>query len=148
MELENKIKEDLKEAIKKGDTNVRDVLRMLSSDLKNEFIKSRKELEDKDVLGVVRRNIKIRKDAIDQFVQGGREDLAAKEKEELAILERYQPQQMGEDEIRSTVKGVVTRMEGADAKNFGMVMKEAMKEMEGKADGALVSKIVKETLIG
>jgi len=148
MELEDKIKEDLKEAIKKGDTTVRDVLRMLSSDIKNEFIKNRKELEDKDVLGIIRRNIKSRKDAIDQFTQGGREDLAAKEREELAVLEKYQPQQMSEDEIRSAVQRVVARMEGADAKNFGMVMKETMKEIEGKADGALVSKIVKETLIG
>lgn len=148
MELENKIKEDLKEAIKKGDTTVRDVLRMLTSDIKNETIKIQKELDDRDVLAVVRRNIKSRKDSIEQFSKGGREDLAEGEKAELAVLEKYQPQQMSEDEIRFAVEAVVARMEGDNAKNFGLVMKEAMKDVEGRADGTLVSKIVKEALIG
>ena len=148
MELEDKIKEDLKEAMKKGDGETRDVLRSLTSDIKNEFIKTRKELEEKDVLNVIRRNIKSRKDSIEQFLAGGREDLAEKEKAELVILERYQPAQMSEDEIRSAVKSAVARLDEKDAKNFGIVMKETMKDTEGKADGALVSKIVKETLIG
>ena len=146
MELEDKIKEDLKEAMKKGDSETRDVLRSLTSDIKNEFIKTRKELEEKDVLNVIRRNIKSRKDSIEQFLAGGREDLAEKEKAELVILERYQPAQMSEDEIRSAVKSAVARLDEKDAKNFGIVMKETMKDTEGKADGALVSKIVKETL--
>lgn len=148
MELEDKIKEDLKEAMKKGDSETRDVLRSLTSDIKNEFIKTRKELEEKDVLNVIRRNIKSRKDSIEQFLAGGREDLAEKEKAELVILEKYQPAQMSEDEIRVAVKSAVARLEEKDAKNFGIVMKETMKDTEGKADGALVSKIVKETLIG
>jgi len=148
MELEDKIKEDLKEAMKKGDSETRDVLRSLTSDIKNEFIKTRKELEEKDVLNVIRRNIKSRKDSIEQFLAGGREDLAEKEKAELVILEKYQPVQMSEDEIRVAVKNAVARLEEKDAKNFGIVMKETMKDTEGKADGALVSKIVKETLIG
>ncbi|MDD3006514.1 MAG: GatB/YqeY domain-containing protein [Candidatus Pacebacteria bacterium] len=148
MELESKIKEDLKEAMKKGDNATRDVLRMLTSDIKNETMKVRKELDDKEVLGVVRKNIKSRKDSIEQFVKGGREDLAAQEKAELVILEKYQPVQMGEDEIRLVVKKALVNLDEKDAQNFGLVMKEAMKDIEGKADGAIVSKIVKETLIG
>lgn len=148
MELESKIKEDLKEAMRKGDSVTRDVLRMLTSDIKNEAMKVRKELEDKDVLCVVRKNIKSRKDSIEQFVNGGREDLADKEREELAILEKYQPEQMSEDEIRSAVKKAIENLDEKDAKNFGLVMKESMKAVEGRADGVLVGKIVKETLIG
>lgn len=148
MELESKIKEDLKEAMRKGDSVTRDVLRMLTSDIKNEAMKVRKELEDKDVLGVVRKNIKSRKDSIEQFVNGGREDLADKERDELAILEKYQPEQMSEDEIRSAVKKAIENLDEKDAKNFGLVMKESMKAVEDRADGALVGKIVKETLIG
>ena len=148
MELESKIKEDLKEAMRKGDSVTRDVLRMLTSDIKNEAMKVRKELEDKDVLGVVRKNIKSRKDSIEQFVNGGREDLADKEREELAILEKYQPEQMSEDEVRSAVKKAIGNLDEKDAKNFGLVMKESMKAVEGRADGVLVGKIVKETLIG
>ena len=148
MELESKIKEDLKDAMRKRDNATRDVLRMLTSDIKNETMKVRSELEDKDVLGVVRKNIKSRKDSIEQFSKGGREDLAEKEKSELAILEKYQPAQMGEDEIRIAVKKAIETLSESDAKNFGLVMKESMKDIEGRADGALVSKIVKETLIG
>ncbi len=148
MELESKIKEDLKEAMRKGDNVTRDVLRMLTSDIKNEAIKLQKEPDDKDVLGVVRRNIKARKDSIEQYMAGGREDLAEQEKGELSVLEKYQPAMMSEDEIRSTVASAVGSLGEAEAKNFGLVMKEAMKATEGRADGALVSKIVKETLNG
>jgi uncharacterized protein YqeY len=148
MTLEEKIKEDLNAAIKAGDTNTRDVLRGLVSDLKNEFIKTRTQLEDKDALAVVRRNIKSRKDSIEQFTAGGREDLAGKEKEEISILEKYVPQMMSEQEIETVVRSVISRMEGDAAKNFGLVMKEAMKETEGRADGSLVSQTVKRILIG
>jgi hypothetical protein len=148
MELENKIKEDLKEAMRKGDSVTRDVLRMLTSDIKNEGIKLQKELNDKDVLGVVKRSIKARKDSIEQYTAGGREDLAEKEKAELEVLERYQPAQMSEEEIRAAVKNVIGTLAESDAKNFGLVMKETMKATEGRADGALVSRIVKETLNG
>jgi len=148
MKLEEKIKEDLKEAIKTGDNARRDVLRFLSSDIKNEFIKLRKELDDKDVLAVVRKNIKSRKDSIEQYTSGGRADLAEKEQAELNILENYMPQQMSEAEIEKVVADVVTNMNESDRKNFGLVMKEAMKATDGRADGGLVSKIVKKTLVG
>lgn len=148
MGLESRIKEDLKEAMKKGDSVTRDVLRMLASDIKNEAIKLRRELDDKDVLGVLRRNIKARKDSIEQYAAGGREDLAEQEKGELEVLEKYQPAQMSEEEIRSAVKDAIGALGEDDAKNFGLVMKETMKATEGRADGALVSKIVKETLNG
>lgn len=148
MKLEEKIKEDLKEAIRQGDNATRDVLRFLTSDIKNEAIKVRRELEEKDILAVVKKNIKSRKDSIEQFVKGGREDLADKEKAEISILEKYQPEQMGEEQIEAIVKDVVGRMDEKDSKNFGLVMKEVMKETDGRADGAVVSKIVKKTLIG
>jgi uncharacterized protein YqeY len=148
MELESKIKEDLKEAMRKGDNVTRDVLRMLFADIKNEGIKLQKEPDDKDVLGVVRRNIKARKDSIEQYTAGGREDLAEQEKGELAVLEKYQPAMMSEEEIRSAVKSAIGNLSETDARNFGLVMKETMKATEGRADGTLVSRIVKEALNG
>jgi uncharacterized protein YqeY len=147
MELEEKIKDDLKEAIKTGDALKRDVLRFLTSDIKNEFLKTRKELDDKGVLAVVRKNIKSRKDSIEQYVAGGRDDLAEKEKNELSILEKYMPPEMSEDEIEIAVRNAVAKIDTGSAKNFGLVMKEVIKETEGRADGSLVSKIVKKTLI-
>jgi uncharacterized protein YqeY len=148
MKLEEQIKEDLKDAIKSGDGEKRDVLRFLSSDIKNEVIKTRKELEDKDVLAVVRKNIKSRKDSIEQFTKGGRADLAEREQAELSILEKYMPEQMSEEEVEVIVKKTVEKMDAEQAKNFGLVMKEIMKETDGRADGAVVSAVVKKTLIG
>lgn len=148
MELEAKIKEDLKAALKGADTETRDVLRSLSSDIKNEFIKTRSELEDKQVLAIIRRNIKARKDAMEQFAQGGRQDLVAKEQAELTILEKYMPALMSEQEIEAIVNAVIAKMDEAEAKNFGSVMKEVMNQTEGRADGSLVSQMVKKALIG
>lgn len=150
MELEDKIKEDLKDAIRNKDSATRDVLRFLTSDIKNEMIRirSERELEEKDVLAVVKKNIKSRKDSVEQFTQGGREDLAAAEQAEIAILEKYMPEEMSEAEVEAIVKRVLANLAGDQAKNFGMVMKGVMQETDGRADGALVSKIVKKTLIG
>lgn len=148
MTLEEKIKADLKEAIKSGDDTTRDVLRFLSSDIKNEAIKLRKELEEKDVVNVIKRGIKSRKDSVEQYTNGGRADLAEKEQKEISVLEKYMPEQMSEDEIKAIVQKVIQNMDATQAKNFGLVMKEVMKETEGRADGSVVSKVVKETLVG
>lgn len=148
MKLEEQIKNDLKEALKAGNVETRDVLRVLTSDIKNEAIKTQRELEDKDVAAVIKRGIKSRKDSIEQFISGGRADLAEKEKAEVAILEKYMPEQMDEREVEDVVKKVVEKMDPASAKNFGLVMKEVMKEIDGRADGALVSQAVKKTLMG
>lgn len=148
MKLEEQIKNDLKEALKAGNAETRDVLRVLTSDIKNEAIKAQRELEDKDIVGVLKRGIKSRKDSIEQFISGGRADLAEKEKAEVSILEKYVPEQMSEQEVEDIVREVVDKMNPASAKNFGLVMKEVMKEIDGRADGALVSQAVKKTLMG
>ena len=148
MKIEEKIKEDLKAAMKGGDKFKVEVLRGINSNIKNEIISKQKTLEDGDVVAIVKKNIKSRKDSIEQFSKGGREDLAEKEKAEVAVLEEYMPEQMGEAEVESIVKKVVAEMNDTEVKNFGLVMKAVMKETEGKADGNLVSGIVKKTLIG
>jgi len=148
MELEEKIKSDLKEALRAGDGATRDVLRFLSSDIKNEAIRVRKDLEDKEVLAVIRKNIKSRKDSVEQFMAGGRADLAEKERAEIEILEKYMPTMMTEQEVEAVVKDVIGKMDAEAAKNFGMVMKEVVKAVDGRADGGMVSQLVKKTLIG
>lgn len=148
MTLEEKIKTDLKNAIKTGDEATRDVLRFINSDIKNEEIKLRKDLEEKEVINVIKRGIKSRKDSIEQFLKGGREDLAEKERAEVSVLEKYMPQQMSESEIEAVVNEVVKEMAPDQVKNFGLVMKEVMKRVDGKADGAAVSNAVKKTLAG
>jgi uncharacterized protein YqeY len=147
MEIENRIQSDLKEAIKSGDSFTRDVLRLLSSDIKNKAINDRKELTDEDVLAIVKKNIKSRKDSIEQFTKGGREDLAAQERSEVELLEKYMPEQMGQQQIEEIVKKVLSEMDASESLNFGIVMKKVMVEIQGKADGSVVSEIVKKALI-
>ena len=144
--LKQTILEDLKSAMREGNTAKRDTLRMLDSMIKNvEIDKKKKEegLSDEEIQEVVTRAIKQRKDAIAQYIEGGREELAAKEKEEIEILSAYVPAQMGEDEVRSAVQEIISASGEVD---MGKTMGAAMAKLKGKADGALVRKIVEEEL--
>ena len=146
MSLKKKIKSDLKDAMKSGDSVVRGVLRLLSSDIKNEEISLKKELADDNVLKIIKKDIKRHKESIEQYKTGGRKDLVEQEEKELEILEKYMPEQMGEEEIRKIVSDVVEKLKATDASDFGKVMGMAMKEIGGNVDGSIVSKIVKEEL--
>lgn len=146
MNLKEKIKGDLKNAIKNGDSVVRGVLRLLSSDIKNEEIAGKKELIDDDVLKIIKKDIKRHKESIEQYKTGGRKDLVEQEEKELEILEKYMPEQMSEDEIRKIVSGVIEKLGATNASDFGKVMGMAMKEAGGNVDGSVVSGIVKEEL--
>jgi uncharacterized protein YqeY len=146
MDLKEKIKNDLKNSMKSGDNITRGVLRMLSSDFKNLEIDKKKELTDDDVVEIIKRNIKSRKDSIEQYTKGNREDLASQEKNELKILEKYMPEQISEEEIRKIVKKIISESEASSASDFGRVMGMAMKEIGNKADGNVVGRIVREEL--
>lgn len=146
MNLRDKIKNDLKNAMKSSDNITRDVLRVLNSDFKNLEIDSKKELLDDDIVKIIKKNIKSHKDSIEQYKKGNREDLVIQEEKELKILEKYVPEQMSEDEIRKIVIDVISKSEAVGASDFGRVMGVVMKEVGNKADGGLVGRIVKEKL--
>lgn len=143
MSLEKDIEQDYKEAFKaKQETEV-STLRMLRSALKNLIIdKKTDSLSDEDVLSVIKKEIKKRKDSVESYKKGGREDLASKEEAEMAILEKYMPEMMSEEQISQIVDSVVS----AGQTNFGLVMKEVMAKTKGQADGQVVQKLVKEKL--
>ncbi len=146
MNLKERIKDDLKNSMKSGDNIVRGVLRMLFSDIKNVEISEREEISEEKIIEIVKKNIKSRKDSIEQYVKGNREDLASQEKAELKIIEKYMPAQMSEDEIRKIVINVISKSEAVSASDFGRVMGIVMKEVGNKADGNLVGGILKEEL--
>lgn len=104
------------------------------------------EATDEDVLAVINKEVKQRKDSIDQFEKAGRQDLADKEKAELGILESYLPEQMGEDEVRRLVEEAVSSTGASSPSDMGKVMGALMPKVKGKADGTLVSRLVKEAL--
>lgn len=149
MSLKAKILEDLKSAMKEGDTVKRDTLRMLDSMIKNvEIEKMKKEegLADEEVQEVIARAVKQRKDSVTQYEAGGRSDLADKEQKEIAVLSGYMPAQMGEDEIRMAVKETISEVGASGKAEMGKVMGPAMAKLKGKADGQIVRKIVEEEL--
>lgn len=149
MNLKEKILADLKEAMKAGEAEKRDTLRLLSSAIKNEEIsKIRREggLEDGEAIEVIARMIKQRKDSVEQYEKGGRMDLAEKEQKEIVILSAYLPEQLSAEEVKKAVLAIVSSLDEAKKNNFGAVMQEAMKQLKGKADGKMVKDIIEETL--
>jgi len=149
MALKQKIISDLKSAMKEGDTIKRDTLRMLDSMIKNteiEKLKKESGLGDEEILSVISRAIKQRKDSVAQYEAGKREDLAEKEKKEIEILMAYMPKQLGEEEIKTAVKEIISEIPEASAKDMGKIMGLAMGKLKGKADGQMVRKIAEEEL--
>ncbi len=150
MLLKEKINSDLKEALKAGNAEKRDTLRFIVSAIKNaeiEKIKKEEGLNDEEVIEVVSRQIKQRKDSVEQYKKGNRPDLAEKENKEIEILLKYLPKQLSEEEIRKEVKKTILQI-GASSANFGKIMGEAMRNLKGKADGNAVKKILQEELSG
>ncbi|MGD2278624.1 MAG: GatB/YqeY domain-containing protein [Candidatus Omnitrophota bacterium] len=145
--LENDINEALKQALKAGEKIKISSLRLLINEIKNKKIADRTEkLEDEKVIGVIQKMAKQRKDSIEQFKKGNREDLAKKETEELAILEEYLPEQMSEDELTGIVAESIKAVGATSMKEMGGVMKEVMGRVQGQADGKTVSELVKKLL--
>lgn len=149
MSLKEKISSDLKEAMKAGDSVRRDALRMLESAIKNSEIEKKKKdegLSDQEVVEVVSRGIKQRRDSIEQYEKGGRIELADKERKEIEFLMAYVPEQIGEDKIREVVKEIIAQSGASSGEDMGKVMGQSMGKLKGQADGNLVKKIVEEEL--
>lgn len=142
MGLKEKIEDDTKGALKSGEKDKVSALRMLSAAIKNRQIEKRRPLTDEEVIESVHSLIKQRRDSIEQFAKGGRQDLVDKESAEIKVLEVYLPPQMSAEEIESRVREVAAQ----GPKDMGKVMKAVMPLVSGRADGKLVSEIVKKVL--
>lgn len=152
MSLKEQIITDLKEAMKAKDSDKLRVLRSLKAKMMEKEIAERQggeaSLTDEQAMQVLSKAAKQRKESIDQFLKGGREDLVANEKLELAIIEKYLPTLMSESEVRKVVKDKIATMGASSPQDMGKVMGPLMGQLRGKAEGSLVSKIVKEELAG
>ena len=146
MTLQETIKASLKEAMMAKDTVKMTVIRGLMSAFTNELVAigrtPQDTLSDEEVLTVIRRGVKQRKDAIEQFVAGGRSDLADAEKAELTLLEAYLPAMMPRDEIQKIAESKKAELGITDKSKVGILMSTLMKELKGKADGADVKAVV------
>jgi len=146
--LEEKILSDYKEAMKAKDALKTSVLSFLRAETINVAIaKKKKSLDDNEVITVIRKQIKARQDSIGQFTKGNRPDLADKESKELEILKTYLPEELSADEIKKIIDEVVAATGAQGIKDMGKVMKEVNVKIAGRADGKLVSDLVKEKLL-
>ena len=146
MSMREKINDDLKTAMRSGETVRRDTIRLLTAALKQREVDERKTLTDADVLAVIEKMIKQRRDSISQFEQGGRQDLADKEKLELTLLQTYMPQAMGEDELATAIAAAVAESGAAGPADMGKVMAVLKPKLAGRADMGKVSAAVKARL--
>ncbi len=146
MGLQEQIGTDIKGALKAGAKEKVSTLRMLSAALKNRQIDKRAPLTENEVLEAVRSLIKQRRDSVEQFAKGGRQDLVDKETAEIAFLAVYLPQQLSREEVEKLVREAIVQSGAQSAKEMGKVMKTLIPMVGGRADGKLVSELVKSAL--
>ena len=145
MSLKEQIVEDMKNAMRAKDSARLGTIRLLTAAMKQKEVDERKDLSDADVLGIIEKMIKQRKDSISQFEAGGRQDLADKEKAELAVLSAYMPAALGAEEIAQAVKEAVAGAAGPQ--DMGKVMAALKTKLAGRADMSVVSGMVKSALV-
>ena len=148
MTLRENLDADFKAALKEKNELKLSVVRMVKAALMNAEISSggKGSFDDAQILDIIRKEAKKRNDSIAAYSLGGRTDLAEKEKQELAILQNYLPQAMAEEEVKALIQKTIADLGASSAADFGKVMKEAVARAEGRADGKIISRIVKELL--
>lgn len=146
MNLNDRLNEDMKQAMRSQDKFRLSVIRMVRSSIKNIEIDQRKTLDDQEVLDVLNREIKQRRDSLQEFEKAGRQDLADQLKQELLILADYMPQQLSEDEVKAIVQQTIQEVGASSKADMGKVMGALMPKVKGLADGKLVNQIVQQSL--
>lgn len=144
--MKQKILNDLKNAMKNQNKELLSVVRMVKGAIQMEEIKVKHELSDDEVIGIIAREIKTRKESIKEFEKGNRTDLIEQTKKEIDILNRYMPEQMSEEEINTTIDSVFAKVNPTKPSDMGAIMKEITPLVKGKADMSLVSSKIKERL--
>jgi uncharacterized protein len=146
MSLKARINDDLKAAMRGGDVPRRDALRLLTAALKQREVDERKELGDADIIAIIDKMLKQRRESIAQFEKGGRQDLADQEKFELGVLQAYMPQSLSDAEIESAVASAIGETGARGAPDMGRVMAVLKPRLAGRADMGKVSALVKARL--
>ncbi|MEI2665509.1 GatB/YqeY domain-containing protein [Rossellomorea sp. LJF3] len=147
MSLLNRLNDDMKQAMKNKEKEKLSVIRMLKASLQNEAIKhGKQELSEDEELTVLSREVKQRKDSLQEFQNAGREDLVEKIQTELTYVEIYMPKQLSEEEVSAIVEQTVVEVGATSKADMGKVMGAIMPKLKGKADGALVNKLVLQHL--
>ena len=141
-----KLQDDMKAAMKSGDTLTRDTLRLAITDLKKKELDLARDLKPEEELAVLQKCVKSREDSVTQFDAAARKDLADKERAEIGVLQRYLPTMLSEDATRALVQQAIAKLGVTAKKDLGQVMKAVLAEHKGQVDGKLVQKLATELL--
>jgi len=144
--LKQKLTDDLKQAMRSGDKVRRSAIRLLMAAIGNAEIARRAALDDTDILGIIAKEVRQRRESIEAFKQGNRQDLVAREEVELAILQEYLPQQMTREEIIAAARRVIEEVGAQGLGDKGKVMPKLIAQLKGKADGREINAVVTELL--
>ncbi|MCD1146858.1 GatB/YqeY domain-containing protein [Peptoniphilus sp. KCTC 25270] len=146
MSLKDKLMEDLKSAMKNKDKKRKDTITMVRAAIKQKEVDERIELGDDDILDIIAKQVKERNASIEEFKKGDRQDLIDETKEEIEILLNYLPEQLTEEELEAMIREILEEKQITEKKQMGLLMKEIMPKIKGKADGKLVNKIAARIL--
>ena len=148
MSIKDQLTADMKQAMKDREAGKLrlSVIRMVRANIKNVEINDKKELTDDEVLAVLMKEVKMRQDSVEEFQKAGRDELVAQAKEEIAILKKYLPEALGDDELKAIVAEVIAAVGATSPKDMGKVMGVASKKLAGLAEGRAISAKVKELL--
>ena len=146
MSLEEKLVDEMKQAMKSNDKLRLSTIRMIRSAIKNKEIEQRKKLDDEDIFRVIQGMVRKSEESIEQFKAGGRMDLVEKEQKEVETMKSFLPQPLSLEEILRIIDQSIEETQASSLKDLGKVMKSVMPKLEGKADGKLINQLVKEKL--
>jgi len=146
MSLEEKLIDEMKQAMKSNDKLRLSTIRMIRSAIKNKEIEQRKKLDDEDIFRVIQGMVRKSEESIEQFKAGGRMDLVEKEQKEIETMKSFLPQPLSREEILRIIDQSIEETQASSLKDLGKVMKSVMPRLEGKADGKLINQLVKEKL--
>ena len=148
MGLKEQLMEDYKDAMKKGEQTRKETVNLVRAAIKQHEVDQQKTIDDdKEIVSIIKKQVKMRTDALSDFAKAGRDDLVEAYENEIAVLKAYLPEEMSAEDIKASVKKIAeTAGIEKGMKNMGALMKEAMKELKDKADGSAVNKAVKDFL--
>ena len=146
MALQERIEVDLKQAMRDRNELARETLRMVLSDMKYKRIELGQDLEEADELAVLRRAVKTRQDSVEQYQNAGRDELASKERDEIAVLADYLPQTLSEEQTRELVRDLIGELNISSKKDMGALMKALMARHKGEVEGKVAQRVAAELL--
>lgn len=146
MSLRERVQADLKAAMKAGQAEVRDTLRLVLADVQRKEVDTGADLDDEGFLAVLQKAVKTREDSITQYTDAGRDDLAARERGEVDVIRRYLPEPLSDDDVHTVVRETIERLGVTSKKDLGRVMKTVLAEHKGRVDGKRVQAKAAELL--